>query len=255
MISAAWLKVVNRPFASSVTIAFLAAVARDDLGGVVEGGEPAVCVQRDDRIGGGLEQVAIARLRARQGLLRPPWLGDVAQGRHGPDQLAFDHERRRGHGDHPLVAVHAHDLRLVVLLRSLEGQPLVLLDERALAGGHEVVDGCSGQVLERPAEQVGRGTVGGDRPPIEPRDDHRVGERGHDFGRDALRIKRAMGRRLGRRHGRPQPARGRSAPALAHESYEATMASFIRSRLLSADSVTPRGASPRFTQPLMISSA
>src|SRR5207244_804930 len=147
----------------------------------------AVGVEGCDRVGRRLEQVAVARLRAGEGLLRPLLLGDVAQRRDRAEQLPLEHQRRGGHGDDAFLTVRPHDLGFVVLLLAFE--------RRALRG-------CLGR-WRRGTEPPGR----------------------------------------------------RSAPALTHESYDATMAPFIKPRLLTAASVTACGVSPRLTQFLTISSA
>src|SRR5439155_8324685 len=111
----------------------------------------------------------------------------------------------------------------------------------------EIVDRRPREIVEGPAEQVGGRAVGAQHLPIHPGHDHGVREGRHDLRRPPHRVEcPALERRV---RGR------RSAPALTHESYEATIASFIRPRLFSADAVTLCGASPRLTQLLMISSA
>src|SRR3989475_384075 len=110
----------------------------------------------------------------------------------------------------------------------------------------------SNRLRERPRG----GAVGGDSLPTPPGPPHRVGEGGHDLRRHSHRVEHpAFECRVRGRRRRSHPPRRRAAPALTHEWYEATMASFIRARLFSADSVTLCGASPRLTHPLMISRA
>src|SRR5881396_2754415 len=85
--------------------------------------------------------------------------------------------------------------------------------------------------------------------PIHPGHHHRVREGGHDFDCHLQRVERPALEghvRGGRR--RLHAPRRRSTPALTHEPYEATMASFIRPRLFSAESVTlcvQRGEAPQ----------
>src|SRR5207244_1848285 len=233
-----------------------AAVARDNLGGVVERGEAAVGVEGCDRVGRRLEQVAVARLRAGEGLLRPLLLGDVAQRRDRAEQLPLEHQRRGGHGDDAFLTVRPHDLGFVVLLLAFERTALARGHVLTLGRRDDVVDRRAGKVIERAAEQHGRRAVGGEHAAVDAGHDHGVGEGGHDLrGHPRWVERRALRGCLGRwRRGTEPPGR-RSAPALTHESYDATMAPFIKPRLLTAASVTACGVSPRLTQFLTISSA
>src|SRR5207253_357282 len=83
------------------------------------------------------EQVAVARLRSGEGVLRPFLLGDVAQRRHRTQQLAFDHQGGSGHGDDALVPGRAHDGRLIALLFALDRALLTLRHVLTLGDGDE----------------------------------------------------------------------------------------------------------------------
>src|SRR5439155_17097203 len=139
---------------------------------------------------------------------------------------------------------------------ALDRAVLTLRHVLPLGDGDEVVDRRPREVVQGPAERLCRRTVGAEHLPIHPGHDDRVREGRHDLRRHPRRVERpGLECRIRRRRRRPHAARRRRAPALTHESYEATMASFIRPRLFSADSVTLCGASPRLTQLLMISRA
>ena len=200
-----------------LTHQLLAAVGRDDLGGVVDRREPAVGVERHDGVRRRLEQIAVAGLRAGQRLLRAVLLRDVPQRGHRAEQLALHHEGGGGDGHDALFPRARDDPGLEALFLARERAPLALGHVLALARGDEVVDRGARKVVERPAEQLGGGAVGGEDAAIAARHDDRVGQGGHEVRRHPQQVE-AGPLRLGlRRRGiRPRPPGARSAPALAH---------------------------------------
>ena len=193
----------------------VATVARDALGRVVHGREPAVGVQGHDGVGGGLEQVAVAGLRAGEGLLCPLLIGDVPDRGDGAHQLSLHRERRVRNGHVAELAGARHHGRLVALRLASERLLLPARHMLALSRGDDLVHGEMGQLIQRPPQQFRRRLIGGEDVTVQAGDHDGVGKVGDQLRGDADQVERrtpsltARGDARARRGRRPPLAHGR----------------------------------------------
>ena len=88
---------------------------------MVDRGEAAIGVERDDRVGCRFDEVAVARLGTGERLLGTLGIGDVAEGGDGADDFAVHAEGSARHGHVALFAGRViHDAGFVALRLSSE---------------------------------------------------------------------------------------------------------------------------------------
>ena len=167
--------IVGKHWGEPLTHELFAAVPGDILGGVIDRGEPTIRVQRHDRVGSGLDEMAVASLGARERVLGTFRIGDVSKGGDRADQFALYAERSARYRDIPLFAGGmVDDFGFIALWLAGENAVFAGSDMRPFGRRHRVGDRLADDVGHFPSQQVGPGVIGREHPAIHPGDDNGV---------------------------------------------------------------------------------